>query len=375
MTAEIRSFLPERPDPLLSAALSRLARAEDVRLIVVMPDAHVAEEVCVGTVTATKTRLFPAAVGGDIGCGVATLPLGVHADALDDPDRAAAVLAGFERSIPKLLRSPADAPPLPDELLEQPLSTPALEKLKSRDARCAFGTLGRGNHFLEIERDAEGALWLTVHTGSRVVGPYLRERHESEASRDPTGLSYLESDSPQGRAYLTDVAWAARFAHFNRRLILECALRVLEDEIGARPDFRSLIERDHDHVQREEHEGEPFWVHRKGAMHLPEGASGVLPGSMGTPTYHIEGRGSEHALCSSAHGAGRCLSRSEARRQIPLRTFRREVEGVYYDHRLSPHLREESPSAYKDIAAVLRAQKSLTRVIRRLDPLLVYKAA
>lgn len=375
MTAEIRSWLPERPDPLLTAALTRLASTEDVRIIAVMPDAHVAEEVCVGTVTASSTRLFPAAVGGDIGCGVAAVPLGVHADTLRDRDRAAQILAGFERSIPKLLRSPADAPPLPDELMEQPLSSPAFEKLKSRDARCAYGTLGRGNHFLEIERDAGGDLWLTVHTGSRVVGPFVRDRHVASAPRDPMGLAYLSADSDEGRAYLTDAAWASRFEHYNRRLLLECAAAVVSEAIGAVPDWHSILECDHDHVRREEHGGELLWVHRKGAMFLPEGAVGVLPGSMGTPTYHIEGRGAEEALSSSAHGAGRCLSRAEARHRVSVRTFHREVEGVYYDHRLSAQLREEAPSAYKDIAAVLRAQRPLTKVIRRLDPVLVYKAA
>ncbi len=374
MTALVRAWLPERPDPLLTAALDRLARTEDVQQIAVMPDAHVAEDVCVGTVTATSRRLLPAAVGGDIGCGMMTVRLGVTAESLADRDRAARVLAGFERRVPKLLRRSAEAPPLPQVLLDLPLSTGALEKAKSRDGRLSFGTLGRGNHFLEVQRDTEGELWIAAHSGSRVLGPAIRDHHESKALRDASGLAFLDADSVAGQAYLRDVAWAGLFAQRSREALLDAAITVLADVLGACPDWASRVGCDHNHVRREEHGGRPLWVHRKGAMHLAAGALGILPGSMGTSTFHVEGRGHEEALCSSAHGAGRCLSRGEARRRIGVRSLLSEVTGVWFDHRLAGALCEEAPSAYKDVGAVLRAQRDLTRVVRRLEPVLVYKA-
>jgi tRNA-splicing ligase RtcB len=128
-------------------------------------------------------------------------------------------------------------------------------------------------------------------------------------------------------------------------------------------------------VRRESHEDRWLWVHRKGAMGLGVGEPGVVPGSMGSASFHVEGRGFVEALCSAAHGAGRELSRSEARKRIAKRQFLRETQGVWFDQRLTDRLREEAPSAYKDIGAVMRAQHKLVRIVRRLRPLLVYKAA
>lgn len=375
MTASVATWLPEKPEPLLTAMLDRLARTEDVERIAVMPDAHVAEDVCVGTVTATTRRLLPAAVGGDIGCGMITLRLGASADLLADRDTAARVLGGLTSAVPRLLRPAAEAPELPDDLAGLPLSNGPLEKMKGRDGRLSFGTLGRGNHFLEVQRDAEGELWLVVHSGSRSMGPAIRDHHESRAPRDPSGLAYLDVDTEAGQAYLADVAWAALYARRNREVLLDAALGVIGDVLPIAPDRASLVACDHNHVRREEHFGQALWVHRKGAMHLPEGAIGVLPGSMGTATFHVEGRGHAASLCSSAHGAGRRRSRAEARRTIPVKRLVAELSGVWFDHRIASDLREEAPSAYKDVTAVLRAERDLVRVVRRLAPVLVYKAA
>ena len=151
--------------------------------------------------------------------------------------------------------------------------------------------------------------------------------------------------------------------------------RTFADLFGALPDEASRVEIDHNHVRLERHGGRALWVHRKGAMGLAAGEPGVVPGSMGSPSFHVEGRGHDDALGSSAHGAGRALSRSEARRRIGARQLLREASGVWFDHRLAERLREEAPSAYKDIGAVMRAQRDLVRVVRRLTPVLAYKAA
>jgi tRNA-splicing ligase RtcB len=148
---------------------------------------------------------------------------------------------------------------------------------------------------------------------------------------------------------------------------------VLEATIGGGPRWETVIATDHNHVKREHHDGRDLWVHRKGAMPAARGEAGVLPGSMGSASFHVEGRGHEAALCSSAHGAGRALSRTAARARVTERELRRQMEGVWYDYRLAATLRDEAPSAYKDIRAVLRAQRELVKVTRVLRPVLNYK--
>lgn len=157
--------------------------------------------------------------------------------------------------------------------------------------------------------------------------------------------------------------------------MVERAIDVFADRFGVGADSSSRIEVDHNHVRRESHDDGLLWVHRKGAMGLVMGEPGVVPGSMGSESFHVEGRGHADAMCSSAHGAGRELSRSEARKRIAKRQLLREARGVWFDHRLADRLREEAPSAYKDIGAVMRAQQKLVRIVRRLRPVLVYKAA
>jgi tRNA-splicing ligase RtcB len=150
---------------------------------------------------------------------------------------------------------------------------------------------------------------------------------------------------------------------------------VIEAVVGARLSWETVITTDHNHVSLERHGGRELWVHRKGAMPAGLGQAGVLPGSMGSASFHVEGRGHEAALCSSAHGAGRALSRAAARAKVTDREFRRQMQRVWYDYRLSDKLRDEAPAAYKDIRAVLRAQRDLVKMTRVLRPVLNYKGA
>ncbi len=372
----IMEFLPDNSkNAELRVAIERLGRTEDVVRIALMPDAHVAEDVCVGTVTATTRRILPAAVGGDIGCGMVAVQLRCSTDVLADRHRAALVLAGFYQLIPHVKHASKEAPELPEELGDKLLAGGALDSLKRREGRLEFGTLGRGNHFLEVQNDDENNVWLLVHSGSRCMGPAIRHHYESRAEHDASGLAWLDADSDIGRGYLEDAAWAAAYARANRARMVDAAIAVFADHFGVEAEPGTRIEVDHNHVRRESHEDRWLWVHRKGAMGLNVGESGVVPGSMGSSSYHVEGRGNVEALRSSAHGAGREMSRSEARKCITKRQLLRETQGVWFDQRLTDQLREEAPSAYKDIGAVMRAQQKLVRITRRLRPLLVYKAA
>jgi tRNA-splicing ligase RtcB (3'-phosphate/5'-hydroxy nucleic acid ligase) len=262
---------------------------------------------------------------------------------------------------------------LPARLASDALSAPHLEAFKSKESACQLGTLGRGNHFVELQADDAGRLWLMLHSGSRGVGQAIRDHHLAKGTVGRSGLRFLESDSLEGGAYLSDMIWALAYADASRRAMVAVVCEVVQRVLGVGADEATYIACNHNHVRREIHDGEALWVHRKGAMSAAAGEQGLIPGSMGTRSFHVEGRGCLDALSSSAHGAGRSLSRTEARRSLSTKDVARELRGVWFDHRLTAGLREESPSAYKDIDAVLRAQHELVRIVRRLRPVLCFK--
>lgn len=374
---KIRLWLAEPMSREVAQAVARLAEAEDVVQIAVMPDVHLAKEVCVGLAVATRTRIYPAAVGADIGCGMAAIRTSAGAELLADERAAARLLAGLYRRIPSLKHRRETAPAaLPESLRQNPLSHPALEKLKPRDARLQLGSLGRGNHFLEFQRDEEGRLWLMVHSGSRGMGQAISAHHAALALREARdkGPAWFAADSPLGRDYLADATWAEQYAAENRLAMLAAAGELLADLFGVELEIGSLIHANHNHVRRETCGPEQLWVHRKGALSARGGEAGIIPGSMGASSFHTLGRGLAESLCSSSHGAGRGLSRSEAVKIIGERQLTREMRGVWFNERQAGKLRDEAPSAYKNILAVMRAQRELTQVVRRLEPVLSYKA-
>ncbi len=356
----------------VEAALERLSRGEDVRHIAVMPDVHLSADVCIGTVVATGGTLYPNAVGGDIGCGVAALAFEGEA-ALLDRQSAAAILAGLYGAIPITRHGRKGARPLPAGLESSSLSAPPLEGIKAKEAALQLGTLGRGNHFVELQSDETGRLWLMLHSGSRGIGQAIRDHHLARGETGANGLRFLPADSPQGRDYLQDLQWALDYAEASRLAMVRAARDVVQGVLRIGADEASYVSCNHNHVRRETHAGERLWVHRKGAMSAAAFEPGLIPGSMGTHSFHVEGRGCEAALSSSAHGAGRRMSRTDARRAVSTRDLGQELQRVFFDHRLAAGLREEAPSAYKDVGAVLRAQHELVRVVRRLRPVLCFK--
>ena len=372
--AEVHSWLIEPMPADVDRSIKRLARTDDVRYLAVMPDVHLARDVCIGTAVATSQLVYPLAVGGDIGCGMAAMRLDGDADVLADEWRAAKLLGGLYRHVPSN-RHPAGTMPeqLPEPLITDVLSHPRLEKLKHRDGRVQFGTLGRGNHFLELQADAENCLWMMVHSGSRAMGQAISAHHLDRIGSLPGGLPSVAADSPAGQAYLADVAWAIMYAEQNRLVMLTAVALLFEEFFGIAADRDSLFHANHNHVRREIHFGREYWVHRKGAQSARAGEPGIIPGSMGTASFHVTGRGCEESLCSSSHGAGRKMSRTDARRTISRRKLDRQMASIWFDHRRAQALRDEAPGAYKDIHAVMRAQKKLTRIVRELRPILSYK--
>jgi tRNA-splicing ligase RtcB len=372
MTGRIHAWLPGPLDAAATSAIDRLAATEDIHSVAIMPDAHLADEVCVGTVVAARTSLFPAAIGGDIGCGVVARRFDGDAAVLRDERAAARVMAGLYRTVPAVRH--ARPQELPRSIDRARLSERRLASVLERDGRAQFGTLGQGNHFLELQQsDEDGRLWVAVHSGSRRFGQAVLGVHLPRAAVTSTGLHCVDALTAEGRAYLGDVEVALAYADTNRRAMLNAATILLGSLFGMTPNLDSEISCAHNFIRRETHAGEELWVHRKGAISARSGELGVVPGSMGTPTYHVEGRGCDRSLCSSSHGAGRAMSRSEARRRIGVTELRRQLRGVWFDHRHAEALRDEAPGAYKDIGRVMRAQSELTRIVRRLRPVLSYK--
>lgn len=426
--APVRWWLSESVEEGVRGAIDRMSRLDDVVRIVVLPDVHVAGDICVGTATATRRLLYPAAVGGDIGCGMLAIGLKADASMLRRGEIAGAVLRRFCQTIPATRRNRRSAPTLPADLSVNDLSCDSIRSFAKTDGPLQLGTVGGGNHFVELQSDENDRLWLMIHTGSRAIGQAVRNHHVATAlslrttshmpafapspstlgegrgespskrevqivcgsalpdladremgpehgvsNRARRAVASLDSNSASGQAYLNDATWASRYAAANRAKIAEDVIDTLRAVCGIEPIESTRIECDHNHVRQEVHDGELLFIHRKGAMSSDVGTLGVLPGSMGTLSYHVEGRGCDAALRSSAHGAGRRMSRSVARERFTSGDLKHQLRNVWFDPRESKSLIEEAPHAYKDVRAVLRAQEDLVRVVRTLRPVLVFK--
>jgi tRNA-splicing ligase RtcB (3'-phosphate/5'-hydroxy nucleic acid ligase) len=369
--APLTMWLSHPLEPDVIQSVDRLRLSDDVRHVALMPDIHLANDVCIGAVVATERLIYPAAVGGDIGCGMIALAFETDASVIDNERAAARILAGLYEFVPS--NKHAKAKELPASLTHVELSDGRLQKIAARDGRVQLGTLGRGNHFLEFQADQERRLWVMIHSGSRAVGQAVTDHHLGSASSAESGLKYLDMDEGDGQRYLADVHWARTYAAENRLAMLTAVVELVQRLFGIATDWDSLIHCDHNHMQRELHSGTTLWVHRKGAQSANSDEPGIIPGSMGTASFHTLGRGCADALMSCSHGAGRALSRSEARRAVNKKDFARQVGKLWYDHRQATKFRDEAPAAYKDIRQVMKVQRELTRIVRELRPLLTYK--
>lgn len=372
--APIRTWLTEPMPKAVAQAIERLSRIDDVQRIAVMPDVHLSHQVCVGVALATQSLIYPDAVGKDIGCGMAAIAFESDIGLLRDVRRAAEMFKLLRKAVPIHRHANRDlAVERAAELDPAQLTAELLAKIAQRDGAVQLGTLGRGNHFLEFQEDDEGRLWLMVHSGSRAMGQAISDWHLGLARQGALGLRYLDAATDAGQQYLRDMDWARRYARLSRQIMIQSASEVARKALGAQAIADSYFDADHNHVRLETHQDQVLWVHRKGAASARGNELGIIPGSMGTESYHVEGRGAEESLCSSSHGAGRAMSRHEARQLVTLAQLRRETQDVWIDPRAAPALREEAPATYKDIRAVMRAQRDLTRIVRVLRPLLSCK--
>ncbi len=347
--------------------------------VALMPDAHVGYGMPIGGVFAAEGHVIPHAVGLDIGCGVCAWRTNVPADALLAGRDL--VLSDVQRSIPQGFEWHADSQETRTRLFQDAPEIPVL-RAEMDKAKRQVGTLGGGNHFIELQRDPDGVAWGMVHSGSRNLGKQIAEHYDRLAKdanrRDGSdvppewGLAYLAADSEQGREYLAAMEFCLRFAAENRRLMREAVQAAIERRFpGMRPDAPTDVH--HNYAAQEEHFGVRVVVHRKGAVRA-EGEV-VVPGSMGTHSFIGRGLASPDAFESCAHGAGRALGRKQAVRTIPVDSVLAELKAK--DIRLfkakKRDLAEEASAAYKDIDVVMREQSDLVTPEITLTPIGVVK--
>ena len=368
------------------AAVSRLPVV--VGHVAAMPDVHVGIGATIGSVIPTRRALIPAAVGVDIGCGMAAARLTLDASHL--PDSLRGVREAIEDAVP--VGFAAHDEPVADPGVLKDLQ-PGLVRIVERhpkvgslvrDVRAKWprqlGTLGGGNHFIEVCLDEADRVWVMLHSGSRGTGNALGRYFIGLAKRDmerhlarlpAKDLAYLEEGSAHFADYVDAVRWAQRYALENRRLMMARILAALGTRL---PPFRvdgTAVECHHNYVAEEEHFGEAVYVTRKGAIRAGRGEMGIIPGSMGARSYIVRGRGSKDALDSCAHGAGRRMSRSQAKAAYTVADLERQTAGV--ECRKDRGVIDEIPGAYKDIDAVIANSSDLVDVVHTLKQVVCVK--
>jgi tRNA-splicing ligase RtcB len=364
--------------------------------IAVMPDVHLGKGSTIGSVIPTLGAVIPAAVGVDIGCGMMAAKTTLSAD--DLPDNLGPLRSAIEKAIPHGLTPKTrsykgrdagswhDTPTtvdaawlqLKDEFDVICQKTP---KLRHTNNYKHLGTLGTGNHFIEVCLDEQGAVWFMLHSGSRgvgnAIGTYFIELAKQDmrthiANLPDQDLAYLKEGTKHYDDYVEAVGWAQRFARINREVMMHALIAAVRTVI--RKPFETHLEAvncHHNYVQREHHFGHDVLVTRKGAVSAREGELGIIPGSMGAKSYIVRGKGNPESFHSCSHGAGRAMSRTEAKRRFTQADQERATRGV--ECRKDAAVIDEIPMAYKDIDAVMLAQRDLVEVVHTLKQVVCVK--
>lgn len=345
--------------------------------VAVMPDVHYGKGATVGSVIAMKDAVAPAAVGVDIGCGMAAVQTNLTASHL--PDSLTLLRHRVEQAIPVGFGSHSKVVKFAEKhrLFKEFRQLHGKVQDRLATARKQLGTLGGGNHFIELCLDTKQRVWLMLHSGSRNIGKTLAEIHIGRARKLAHNASLPDRDlavflagTSEMQAYRRDLFWAQRYARANREVMLKLYEEVVA---GMLPHVRFCepITCHHNYVAEEIHFGENVLVTRKGAISARQGELGIIPGSMGTRSYIVRGLGNPEAFHSASHGAGRRMSRGQAKRQFTLHDLRTQTEGV--ECRKDRAVLDEIPSAYKDIDQVMADQSDLVEVVAELKQIMCVK--
>ena len=344
------------------------------KYVAVMPDCHFGKGASVGSCIPTKGAIIPAAVGVDIGCGM--MAVQTPFTKVDMPEDLSEIRKAIESQVPlsagkynQSIKKTAQPRVERLEILAKDIDRYHFYEQRDKNWRKQLGSLGSGNHFIELTYDENDVVWAFLHSGSRGVGNKIATYHIKVAQNlmkkwyidlvDPD-LSYLVIDTPEFEDYITDLMWAQEFALLNRQEMMERVLKLMAHRLG---DFEEVdrIECHHNFTKWEHHFGNNVLVSRKGAIEAREGQMGLIPGSMGTRSYAVRGLGNPTSFCTAPHGAGRRMSRGAARRAFTMDDFDNDMVGV--EVRRSEAFLDELPGAYKDIDIVMEQSKDLVEVV------------
>ncbi|MXY44606.1 MAG: RtcB family protein [Dehalococcoidia bacterium] len=376
------SWVP--PEQIESIAMQQIVKLASMPFIfkhvAVMPDCHVGMGATVGSCIPTDGAIIPAAVGVDIGCGMVAVRTPLSRS--DLPADLSGIREGIERRIPlsagKYDRRLSSTAKVRVTTLEEKAGDrlSPYRKLSGRaDWRLQLGSLGSGNHFIEITVDESGSVWAFLHSGSRGIGNKIAMQHIRTAQRlmkrqsvrlPDRDLAYLTEGTEEFDDYIRDLRWAQDFALLNREEMMDRVMTELSYTLYGEGGHEGELELEriqchHNFTQKERHYGKDVWVSRKGAIQAKEGQMGLIPGSMGTASYVVRGLGSEAAFETAPHGAGRRFSRSQARKRFTMDDFDRDMQGI--EVRRSKEFIDELPGAYKDIDMVMEQSKDLVEIV------------
>lgn len=350
--------------------------------VALMPDVHLGKGALVGSVIATKDTIIPAAVGVDIGCGMAALKMPFSGDKLEG--KLKQIRLEIEQQIPVGFAE--------NDSAEKAVTNwqgwrdfkdlhSGVQHLEGKALK-QLGSLGGGNHFIEVCLDTENQVWLMLHSGSRHIGNQLAQCHINTAKNlaklsetklpDPD-LAFFVSGTPEFQAYWRDLQWAQDYARYNRDVMLSRFKRIVEKYVTGGKPTKPLITVNchHNYAEKEQHYGEDVYITRKGAVRAREEDYGIIPGSMGAKSFIVKGKGNHESFCSCSHGAGRLLSRSKAKLQFTLDDLITQTKGV--ECRKDTGIIDEIPSAYKPIEEVMAQQSDLVEVVATLKQIICVK--
>lgn len=383
---------PHEVEPAALDQLRNISRLPWVHGVRVMPDVHLGKGATVGSVVAMRDAVSPAAVGVDIGCGMQAVRTSLTA--ADLPEDLHGLRLAVEQAIPVGFASHDAAPNVRRLGLDHGRYAgwsafwkgfaSLHEKMQDRERRAMqqMGTLGGGNHFIELTVDDDEQVWLMLHSGSRNVGKEIAERHiyaakglEHNLGLPDRDLAVFLAGTPQMDAYLADLYWAQEYAARNRAVMMALFQAVVTEAFAARGlevEYGEQISAHHNYVAQEVlSDGTELVVTRKGAIRAGLGEHGLIPGSMGTGSYVVKGLGNEASYWSASHGAGRRMSRAKAKRTFTVEDLAAQTTGV--ECRKDAGVVDEIPGAYKDLGAVIEAQADLVEVVARLTTLMCVK--
>ena len=376
------SWLPlEQIEPAAMQQIVKIASMPFIyKHVAIMPDCHVGMGATVGSCIPTDGAIIPAAVGVDIGCGMVAVRTPLSRD--DLPANLGGIREGIERRIPlsagKYNRSVSSTAQARVAALEEKAGDRLglYRKLSGRaDWRLQLGSLGSGNHFIEITLDESEGVWAFLHSGSRGIGNKIAMQHIRTAQRimkrdsirlPDRDLAYLSEGTEEFDEYICDLRWAQDFALLNREEMMDRVMTELSYTVYSEGGHEGELELEriqchHNFTQKERHYGKDVLVSRKGAIQAKEGQMGLIPGSMGTASYVVRGLGSATAFETAPHGAGRRFSRTQARKRFTMDDFDRDMQGI--EVRRSKEFIDELPGAYKDIDTVMEQSKDLVEIV------------